>query len=66
MPIPFSYPETSWSQHRMRTRGDVELAANIQRLNQSQVRGWSEDDAGEMGRDGRNNHEQRSGPNKPT
>jgi hypothetical protein len=58
MPIPFSYPETSWSQRKLRTRGDIELAADIQRRSQSQVRGWDDESKDES-----HDREQRRRPN---
>ena len=50
MPVPFQYPETSWSRRKLRTQADLKLAADIQRRSQSQVRGWNEehDNAGEQ------------------
>jgi hypothetical protein len=59
MPVPFQYPETSWSQRKLRTRGDVE--ANIQRRAQSSgVRGWSDEtlETNHLNKDWRNSHEQ--------
>ena len=44
MPVPHQYPETSWSQRKLRTQADVEDAADIQRRAQSSgVRGWDEE-----------------------
>jgi hypothetical protein len=39
MPIPYQYPVEQWSRRKLRTQADVELAADIQRRAQSQVRG---------------------------
>jgi hypothetical protein len=40
MPAKFEYPSEPWSQRKLRTRGDVELAMDIQRRTQSSVPGW--------------------------
>jgi hypothetical protein len=60
MPVPYQYPETSWSRRKLRTRGDVELAADIQRRAQSGVRGWSDEtlESNQLSKDWRNSHEQ--------
>ena len=59
MPVPYQYPETPWSQRKLRTRGDAELAADIQRRAQSEVRGWSEETLESNQLDWRNKHEHR-------
>jgi hypothetical protein len=56
MPIPYQYPVEQWSQRKLRTRADIELAADIQRRAQSGVRGW--DDETLESKDWRNSREQ--------
>jgi hypothetical protein len=62
MPFRFSYPTESWSQRKLRTRADVEQAANIRRRAQSGVRGWSEEHDIQPG----DNHVQQSRRSEPT
>jgi len=61
MPVPYQYPETSWSRRKLRTRTDIE--ADIQRRSQfSGVRGWSEEHDTQPG----DSHVQQSRRSEPT
>jgi len=68
MPLKYSYPTTSWSQRKLRTRSDIELAADIQRRAQSGVRGWNaeHEESNQLSKDAGNNHEQQRRRSKST